>query len=150
MKNYNLFGDKSLFDLFNMVNPNCYQAMIIQDIIEDNIDSAIENCKALQVAVEYYKWETKDKNADYIDSLICQSGLDKWQKIAIMHALGSDINKCIEYLESELKQRNKSYFIMNNTYDDPNDHERLLHESIMSLLHPSCSYPFWTKIPRCL
>ena len=144
---------KSLFDLFNMVNPNCYQAMIIQDIISNNTSDAIDHCKALQIAIEYYKWETKDKNTDYIDSLICQSGLDKWQKIAIMHILGSNIKKCIECLEyeltkSELTRQNNLNIEYNR--DDPFYKDRLLHESIMKMLHPSNTYPYWTTIPRLL
>ena len=30
--------NKTLFDIFNMINPNCYQALIIQAIIEDRKD----------------------------------------------------------------------------------------------------------------
>lgn len=146
MQNINLSCDKTLFDLFNMVNPNCYQAMIIQDIIDNNIDDAIKHCNALQTAIEYYKWSSDDKNTDYIDSLICQSGLERWQKIAIMYALGNDISKCISELHSHCKQN----CISETELNDNGYRERLLHESITRMLHSSDRYPYWTIIPRCL
>lgn len=145
--NHKLSCGKTLFDLFNMVNPNCYQAMIIQDVIENHFSDAIDHCKALQVAIEYYKWNSEDKNTDYIDSLICQSGLERWQKIAIMHVLGSNMKKCIECIESELTRQSD---ISESNRNDPFFKDRLLHESIMKMLHPSDTYPYWTRIPRLL
>ena len=146
-KNPELSCGKTLFDLFNMTNPNCYQAMIIQDVIENHFSDAIDHCKALQVAIEYYKWNSEDKNTDYIDSLICQSGLERWQKIAIMHVLGNNPNKCIECIESELARQND---ISESNRNDPFYKDRLLYESVMKMLHPSDTYPYWTRIPRLL
>lgn len=141
--------DKSIFDLFNMTNPNCYQAMIIQDIIDSNLEEAIMNCNNLLTAIEYYKWDTSDKNTAYIDSLICQSSLDRWQKIAIMYVLGSNVKKCIECLESELVKpelTRSNLSIESNHHDDTFYKDRLLQESIMKILQQSNMYPHWTRI----
>lgn len=94
---------KTLFDLFNMINPNCYQAFIIQCIIENKKEEAIQYCDELLVAFEYYKWDSCGKQSGYIDSLICDSNLDKWKKIAIIHIIANDVEKCKKIIEDEIE-----------------------------------------------
>lgn len=147
MIDYTFSGDKTLSDIFNMVNPNSYQTLAIIAIIENKKSDAIQYLKDLEIAYKYYKWDSSDKNSDYIDSLICQSSLEKWQKIAIMYTLGNDIDKCIEYLKYDLD----SHEHYNNTNkNDEYYRDKLLYESIMKFLHPSNTYPYWTTIPRRL
>ena len=56
MNNYKFSNDKSLFDVFNMINPNCYQALIINSIIEDNKADCVKYLDELKSAFELYKW----------------------------------------------------------------------------------------------
>lgn len=102
MSNHPISHDKTLYDLFNMVNPNCYQAFIIQYIIENKKQEAIQCCDELSVAFEYYKWDSKGKQSSYIDTLICESNLTKWQKIAIIHIIANDVKSCKCVIESEI------------------------------------------------
>ena len=82
--------NKTLFDIFNMINPNCYQALIIQAIIEDRKEEAIQLCDALSTAFEYYKWESNAKQSGYTDALICDSSLDQWKKLAIIRIISNN------------------------------------------------------------
>lgn len=159
-----LSDNKSIFDLFNMVNPNCYQACAIQSVIANDKDLAIKYCDELENAIKYYKWDKSDKNTDYIDSLICQSNLEKWQKLAIMYILGNNTDKCKDLLinaksskqfvchEDVLKNQNDHgnvVDISNYSYNDLQQlREQMLHESIMNFLHPSNVYPHWIKLSR--
>ena len=104
MSNHTISNGKTLFDLFNMLNPNCYQAFIIQCIIENKKEEAIQYCNELSIAVEYYKWNVERKQSSYIDSLICESQFEKWQKIAIIYIISNDVNKCKEVIESEIEK----------------------------------------------
>lgn len=103
MCNYHISNNKTMFDIFNMINPNCYQAFIIKSIIENRKQEAIKYCDELSVAFEYYKWDTSPKQSNYIDALICESDLKKWQKIAIIHIIANDIKECKSILENELQ-----------------------------------------------
>lgn len=125
MKNYNISHDKTMFDLFNMTNLNCYQAFIIQSIFEDKKEDIIQLCNELSTAAAYYKWELKPVKSDYIDSLICESGLKKWQKIAMFYILSNDYTACKSLVEKQIKEENKKETInpspiqnINNVYKD--------------------------------
>ena len=111
MSNYKISHDKSLYDIFNMINPNCYQAFIIQYIIEDRKSEAIKCCDELLTAFKYYKWDLKGKESDYVDRLICDSNLLKWQKSAIIHIISNNAESCKSIIENEIKdeiaRRNK-------------------------------------------
>lgn len=102
MINHPISHNKSMFDLFNMINPNCYQAYIIQCIIEDKKEDALRYCDELSTAFEYYKWDSSGKQSDYIDSLICESNLDKWQKMAIIYIISNDIVKCKNIIKNQI------------------------------------------------
>lgn len=102
MSNHPISHDKSMFDLFNMINPNCYQAYIIQCIIEDKKEDALRYCDELSTAFEYYKWDSSGKQSDYIDSLICESNFDKWQKMAIIYIISNDIVKCKNIIKNQI------------------------------------------------
>lgn len=104
MSNHTISNGKTLFDLFNMINPNCYQAFIIQCIIENKKEEAIQYCDELSTAIEYYKWNAEHKQSSYIDSLICDSSFEKWQKIAIIYIISNDFEKCKEVIESEINK----------------------------------------------
>lgn len=103
MSNHPISHDKTVYDLFNMINPNCYQAFIIQYIIENRKEEAIKCCDELSVAFNYYKWDSKGKQSNYIDALICESNLAKWQKIAIIHIIANDVASCKKSIESEIE-----------------------------------------------
>ena len=92
MINHIITKDKTMFDLFNMIQPNCYQAYIIQCIIEDRKQDAISYCNELQTAVDYYKWNVHNNTTDYTDCLICNSELEQWQKIALLHIVSNEYN----------------------------------------------------------
>lgn len=102
MSNHPISHDKSMFDLFNMINPNCYQAYIIQCIIEDKKEDALRYCDELSTAFEYYKWDSSGKQSDYIDSLICESNFNKWQKMAIIYIISNDIVKCKNIIKNQI------------------------------------------------
>jgi hypothetical protein len=102
MINHPISHNKSMFDLFNMINPNCYQAYIIQCIIEDKKEDALRYCDELSTAFEYYKWDSSGKQSDYIDSLICESNFDKWQKMAIIYIISNDIVKCKNIIKNQI------------------------------------------------
>lgn len=103
MNNCIISNGKTLFDLFNMINPNCYQAFIIRCIIEDKKNDAIRYCDELLTAIEYYKWNVERKQSSYVDSLVCESKLDKWQKIAIIYIISNDVEKCKDVINSQIK-----------------------------------------------
>ena len=103
MSNHPISHDKTVYDIFNMINPNCYQAFIIQYIIENRKEEAIKCCDELSVAFDYYKWDSKGKQSSYIDSLICESNLAKWQKIAIIHIIANDVKSCKSSIENEIE-----------------------------------------------
>lgn len=102
MSNHSLSHGKTIFDLFNMTNPNCYQAFIIQCIIENKKEEAVQYCEELATAIEYYKWDSSGKQSGYVDSLICESNLEKWQKIAIIHIIANDVKSCKSVIESKI------------------------------------------------
>lgn len=102
MSNHPISHGKTVFDLFNMINPNCYQAFIIQCIIENKKEEAIQYCDELSTAIEYYKWDAAGKQSSYIDQLICESDLQKWQKIAIIYIISNNVEQCKKVIESEL------------------------------------------------
>ena len=102
MSNHPISHDKTVYDLFNMINPNCYQAFIIQYIIENRKQEAIQCCDELSIAFEYYKWDSKGKQSSYIDTLVCESNLAKWQKLAIIHIIANDIKSCKKAIEDEI------------------------------------------------
>lgn len=104
MNNYKFSNDKSLFDLFNMINPNCYQALIINSIIEDNKSDCLKYLNELKVAFELYKWPIDDKSTNYIDQLICNSSLLTWQKTAIMYIISNNVIKCQETINKEINR----------------------------------------------
>jgi hypothetical protein len=85
------------------MNPNCYQAFIIQYIIEDKKSEAIKCCDELLTAFKYYKWDSKGKESDYIDHLICDSSLLNWQKSAIIHIISNNAESCKSIIENEIK-----------------------------------------------
>ena len=96
--NHSIGHNKTMFDLFNMINPNCYQAFIIKCIIESNPTDAIQYCDELSTAINLYKWDVSCKQSDYIDKLICESNLNSWQKKAIMYIISNDVEKCKDIL----------------------------------------------------
>lgn len=128
MSNHPLSNEKTMFDLFNMLNPNCYQAFIIQYIIENRKEDALRCCDELEIAIQYYKWEVNKRQSSYIDSLICESQLEKWQKIAIIHIITNDVTQCKKEIENQLnaekeaedKRHNsaKEYVAKHNSFDD--------------------------------
>ena len=101
MINYTFKDNKTLLDLFNIINPNCYQALIINAIITDNKDDAIKYCNVLKTAIQYYNWDATGKQTTYIDQLICTSDLSKWQKEAILYIIANDTKKCIHTINAE-------------------------------------------------
>lgn len=115
MSNHAISHGKTMFDIFNMINPNCYQSLAIQAIIENKKEEAIYCCNELLTAIEYYKWDSSGKQTNYIDALICDSDLKKWQKIAIIHIIANDVDSCkkaildeIEYEKELLVKRTES------------------------------------------
>lgn len=115
MSNHAISHGKTMFDIFNMINPNCYQSLAIQAIIENKKEEAIYCCNELRTAIEYYKWGSTGKQSSYIDALICDSDLKKWQKIAIIHIIANDVDLCkkaildeIEYEKELLVKRTES------------------------------------------
>ena len=102
MSNHNLSHGKTLFDVFNMINPNCYQAFIIQCIIENKKSEAVQYCNELLTAFDYYKWDSSGKQSDYVDRLICESNLYKWQKLAIIQIISNNVIQCKNILEDEI------------------------------------------------
>lgn len=120
MSNHIISHDKTMFDIFNMINPNCYQALIIQAIIENKKEEAIQLCNELATAFEYYKWDTSGKQSSYIDSLICDSNLDQWKKLALIRIISNNVKQCKEILEKEIKSDKASYqsrYNYNREYD---------------------------------
>ena len=107
MSNHPISHGKTVYDLFNMINPNCYQAFIIQYIIENRKQEALQCCDELSVAFEHYKWDSQGKQSSYIDALICESNLEKWKKIAIIHIIANDIKSCKNVIECEIEEENK-------------------------------------------
>ena len=108
MSNHYISHNKTIYDIFNMINPNCYQAFIIQFIIENKKEEALQCCDELDVAFEYYNWDSKSKQSNYTDCLICESNLSKWQKIAIIHIMSNDIKSCKHIIEDEIAEEKKA------------------------------------------
>ena len=108
MSNHPISHNKTIYDIFNMINPNCYQAFIIQSIIENKKEEALQYCDELAIAFEYYNWDSKSKHTSYIDGLICESNLAKWQKIAIIHIIANDVNSCKRVIENEIEEEKKA------------------------------------------
>lgn len=109
MSNHLISHDKTVYDIFNMINPNCYQAFVIQYIIENRKEEAIKCCDELAVAFEYYKWDKKGKQSNYVDTLICESSLAKWQKIAIIHIIANEVESCKKTIENEIENEKEEY-----------------------------------------
>lgn len=107
--------NKTLFDIFNMINPNCYQALIIQAIIEDRKEEAIQLCDELSTAFEYYKWESNAKQSGYTDALICDSSLDQWKKLAIIRIISNNVKQCKEIIKKEVES-SRSYYKTNRNH----------------------------------
>ena len=107
--------NKTLFDIFNMINPNCYQALIIQAIIEDRKEEAIQLCDALSTAFAYYKWESNAKQSGYTDALICDSSLDQWKKLAIIRIISNNVNQCKDIIKKEV-ENSRSYYKTNRNH----------------------------------
>lgn len=107
MSNHTISHGKTVYDIFNMINPNCYQAFIMQYIIENRKEEALKCCEELETAFEYYKWDTSGKQSSYVDSLICESNLDKWQKVAIIHIIANDVKSCKKAIQDELDSEKK-------------------------------------------
>lgn len=103
MNNYQISHGKTLFDIFNMINPNCYQAFIIQCIIENKKEDAMQYCDELKTAIDYYKWESRDISSKYIDALICESNLSQWQKLSIIYIVSNNIDQCKKIIENEIQ-----------------------------------------------
>lgn len=109
MSNHIISHGKTMFDIFNMINPNCYQALIIQAIIENKKEEAIQFCDELSTAFEYYKWDSTGKQSGYTDGLICDSNLEKWQKLALIRIISNNVNQCKEILEKEINHDRIAY-----------------------------------------
>ena len=107
MSNHQISHGKTIFDIFNMINPNCYQAFIIQCIIENKKEEAVQYCDELSTAIEFYKWESKTSQSSYVDSLICESQLEKWQKLSIIHIIANEIAACKSILEEKILEEKK-------------------------------------------
>ena len=103
MVNHPISHGKTLFDIFNMLNPNCYQAFIIQCIIEDKKEEAVKYCDELTTAINYYKWESKDVSTKYTDALVSESDLEKWQKLSIIYIMSSNIEQCKNVIKDEIQ-----------------------------------------------
>lgn len=104
ISNSNKFGG-TMFDLFNLINPNCYQALAIKYIIEGDKQSACECCDELDKAIEYFKWSSNSNQSNYVDQLICQSELEGWQKTSILYIIANDTKNCKKTLELEENNR---------------------------------------------
>lgn len=102
MSNHQISHGKTLYDLFNLLNPNCYQALIIQYIIENKKEEAVRCCDELATAFEYYKWDSTSKQSDYVDALVCESNLSKWQKLAIIQIISNNVSQCKSTIEAEI------------------------------------------------
>lgn len=103
MSNHAISHGKTMFDIFNMINPNCYQALIIQAIIENKKEEAIQFCDELATAFEYYKWDSTGKQSSYTDGLICDSNLEQWKKLALIRIISNNVKQCKEILEKEIE-----------------------------------------------
>lgn len=124
MSNHPLSHGKTMFDLFNMINPNCYQAFIIQCIIENKKEEAVQCCDELSTAFEYYKWDSSGKQSGYIDTLICESNLEKWQKIAIIHIISNDVCQCKNAIEKRIEEEHEEILNRRNYARECRDNGR--------------------------
>lgn len=109
MSNHAISHGKTMFDIFNMINPNCYQALAIQAIIENKKEEALYCCDELHTAVEYYEWDSSGKQTSYIDALICDSDLKKWQKIAIIHIIANNADLCKKTILDEIESEKELF-----------------------------------------
>jgi hypothetical protein len=109
MSNHAISHGKTMFDIFNMINPNCYQALIIQAIIENKKEEAIQFCDELATAFEYYKWDSAGKQSSYTDGLICDSNLEQWKKLALIRIISNNVKQCRDILEKEVENDRASY-----------------------------------------
>ena len=108
MSNHPISNGKTVYDIFNMINPNCYQAFIIMYVIENKKEEAIRCCDELRTAIEYYKWDSSGTQSSYIDALICDSNLEKWQKIAIIHIIANNIDACKKTILNEIESEKEA------------------------------------------
>lgn len=121
MSNHEISHSKTLFDIFNMINPNCYQAFIIQCVIENKKEEALQYCDELSTAFEYYKWDSTSKQSNYVDALICESNLAKWQKLAIIQIISNNVTQCRSTIknaiDNEIAETEKRRLSINRTND---------------------------------
>ena len=103
MINYTISHGKTLFDIFNMINPNCYQALVAKAIIEDKKEEAIRLCDELSTALKYYNWDATGAQSSYVDALICESSFDEWKKHALIRIISNNVAQCKEILEKEIE-----------------------------------------------
>lgn len=132
MVNHPISHGKTLFDVFNMLNPNCYQAFIIQCIVEDKKEEAIQYCDELTTAINYYKWESKDVSTKYTDALVSESDLKRWQKLSIIYIMSSNIEQCKNVIKGEI-QFEKEEANKRLEYIKRNESNRSLLEELYSL-----------------
>ncbi len=109
MSNHAISHGKTMFDIFNMINPNCYQALAIQAIIENKKEEALYCCNELHTAIKYYKWDSSGKQTNYIDALICDSDLKKWQKIAVIHIIANNVGLCKKAILDEIESEKELF-----------------------------------------
>ena len=115
---YYISNEKTLFDIFNMINPNCYQALVMKSIMDYNKEAILFFCDKLMEAAEYYKWDISYKKNDYIDSLICVSNLEPWQKKAMLHIIANDISNCKKEVESSMFAKAKAAYAYKDSKED--------------------------------
>ena len=111
MSNHVISHGKTMFDIFNMINPNCYQALIIQAIIENKKEEAVQFCNELEVAFNHYKWDSSGKQSSYIDTLVCESNLDQWKKLALIRIISNNVKQCRDILEKEIENDKEAAII---------------------------------------
>ena len=61
---------------------------------------------------------------DYTDCLICNSELEQWQKIALLHIVSNEYNKCKDIIELEIakleRMNNAKFDCINHRMNDNN------------------------------
>lgn len=114
---YYISGGKTLFDMFSMINPNCYQTLIMKSIVDGDKNGVLFYCDKLAETVKYYKWDIAYKKNDYIDSLICMSELELWQKRALLYIISNDTDNCKREIELSLFAKSKASYAYKNKHD---------------------------------
>lgn len=93
ISNHAISHEKTMFDIFNMISTNCYQALAIQAIIENKKEEDIQFCDELTTAFEYYKWDSAGKQSSYTDKLVCDSDLEQWKKLALIRIISNNVKR---------------------------------------------------------